>query len=379
MATRPATPEDQESIYNDGQGLQFKLEFILREKADGRKNAKHKTVKKSFYVHEDSALNHMLNEAIKVLGREDSLFFCYIPRTDTYTSTTIDFSSLTYTIPKTLFKEMGLSSDKDYDIMLKEAKKKAKPEIIHISMMEAEPESGGSDKENNDEEGDEEGGRGRKRKKQKTFEPSEEEVEQNELIKKINTEWKCQDRTCRRFVCFPDRVTGQHVPVTHFHSSTWAAAIQGKHINEDGTPVDIKTPPDDELFDYQEPDAADVALVRGRTAKAKANDSNITIHLTLPDATVPVPLANNPQPPPAPLQAPQPPRPRIAPQISLELFCHRYNLGQAIHAKLQAYSVTGPHTLRHLKNNHLEAANLNPAEIADIRDAQDRWVMGEGE
>ncbi|KAJ7727450.1 hypothetical protein B0H16DRAFT_1894423 [Mycena metata] len=245
------------------------------------------------------------------------------------------------------FKEIGLSSDKDYDIMLKEVKKKAKPEIIHISMMEAEP--------------------------------SKEEVEQNKLIKKINAEWKCQDRTCRRFVCFPDRVTGQHVPVTHFHSPTWAAAIVRKHINEDGTPVDIKTPPDDKLFDYQEPDAADVTLVRGRTAKAKVSDSNITIHLTLPDATAPVPLANDHQPPPAPFQAPQPPCPRMTPQISLKLFCHHYNLGQAIHAKLQAYSVTGPHTLHHLKNNHLEAANLNPAEIADACDAQDSWVMGEGE
>ncbi|KAJ7752306.1 hypothetical protein B0H16DRAFT_1459900 [Mycena metata] len=120
----------------------------------------------------------------------------------------------------------------------------------------------GQGKENNDESGDEEGGQGWKTKKQKTFEPSEEEVEQNELIKKINTEWKCQDRTCRHFVCFPDHVTGKHVSVTHFHSATWAAAIQGQNINEDGTPVDIKTAPDDKLFDYQAPDAADIALIR---------------------------------------------------------------------------------------------------------------------
>jgi integrase len=67
--------------------------------------------------------------------------------------------------------------------------------------------------------------------------------------------------------------------------------------------------------------------------------------------------------------------------MPLEMFCHRFkfSLGQGIFEKLRAYSITGPHTLRHLKNTHLEEARLNPAEIADVRDAQDRWIMGEGE
>lgn len=149
---------------------------------------------------------------------------------------------------------------------------------------------------------------------------------------------------------------------------------QGKVTNADGTLVDLKNPPDTKLFTHQNPDDDDEALIRGRaTQKGTAKDSNITINLTMPENTAP-------QAPPQ-LQPPaaRPSQPRIAPQMSLELLSQRYSLTAAIYDKLRAYSVTGPQTLRYLKNNHLEDAKLNPAEIADVRDAQDRWIMGEGE
>ncbi|KAJ7629160.1 hypothetical protein DFH06DRAFT_1141164 [Mycena polygramma] len=55
----------------------------------------------------------LLTAAIAALGREDSLSFCWIPRRDEYTSTTFDIPSMTYTIPKTSLKHMGLTCDKD--------------------------------------------------------------------------------------------------------------------------------------------------------------------------------------------------------------------------------------------------------------------------
>lgn len=227
---------------------------------------------------------------------------------------------------------------------------------------------------------------------QQTFEPTEEEVEQNEFIVKLNAEWKCEDRSCKRFICFPDRTSGKHVHLTHMHLQTWAAAKvclascavyynltilqQGNIINEDGTPVDLKNPPDTKMFSHQEPDDDDQALLRNRASQKSANkDSNITINLTLPDGLIP-PTALAPQ---QPMAAQPPSRPRIAPQMSLRLFCTRYNLPARIYDKLVAYDVTGPHTLRHLKNAHLEGAGLNPAEVADVRDAQDRWIVGEKE
>ncbi|KAJ7613762.1 hypothetical protein DFH06DRAFT_1369381 [Mycena polygramma] len=374
MVSRAASPEEEASIYNEGAGLQFTVEFslVLDAKKAARKNAKRKVLKKSFYVHEDTHLSHMLTAAIAALGREDTLSFCWIPRRDEYTSTTFDIDSMTYTIPKTAFKDMGLTCDKDYEILLKEATKKTVPETIKIAIEELKSETADDDESSEDE------GRARGKKKHKTYEPSEEELEQNEIIKNLNAAWKCEDRRCKHFLCFPDRVSAKHVHITHLHLQTWSAAIQGNIVNEDGQAVDLKNPPDTKIFDHQDPDQEDLALVQSRsTKKATANDSNITINLQLPDAALPRQAPLNERPPLAPIQ--QPTHTRIAPQMTLELFCLRFNLNQSIYDKLKAYSVTGPQTLRHLKNNHLETANLNPAEIADVRDAQDRWNAGEGE
>ncbi|KAJ7168113.1 hypothetical protein C8R43DRAFT_945370 [Mycena crocata] len=268
---------------------------------------------------------------------------------------------------------MALTGTDDYKAMLKHARKKAVPEVITISMAELKKHEEGDDDESSS---DEETAK-KKKKTAKNFEPMEEEVEQIKLIAKLTAQWKCEDRRqCKRTPCFPDRVSAKHVHLTHFHLSTWSAAIQGKHVNTNGKAVDLKNPPDDKLFEFQEAENDDTTLIRNRaTQKATAKDSNITINLTLPDtAALPLPL---PAQPLRPIQESQPCR--IAPQITLELFCLPYNLSQGIHTKLRAYSVTGPQTLHHLKNNHLEAALLNPAEIADVRDAQDRWIMGEGE
>jgi hypothetical protein len=43
---------------------------------------------------------------------------------------------MTYTIPKTQFKEMALTCNKDYDVLLAEVMKKAKPETVKISVAE---------------------------------------------------------------------------------------------------------------------------------------------------------------------------------------------------------------------------------------------------
>ena len=58
-----------------------------------------------------------------------------------------------------------------------------------------------------------------------TYEPSPEDIEQNELIMKLTAKWRCNDRTCKRFTSFLDKTTAKHVHLTHFHLQTWAAAV----------------------------------------------------------------------------------------------------------------------------------------------------------
>ncbi|KAJ7604763.1 hypothetical protein B0H17DRAFT_1154425 [Mycena rosella] len=315
MVSRPPSPESEESLYNDGQGLQFTVELTLLPDEKARKNAKAKVIKKNLYVHEDSAFNHLLYMAIKIFRREDDLSFSFLPRDDQYDSTTIDIPGMTYTIPKSTFKEMALTCDADYQSMLTAARKKEVPETINICMAELKPhEEGDNDEQSSD---DEEA-------------PRKEEKE---------------DKARKDY----------GMPM--------------------GTHVDLKNPPDSKPFEHQQPDDDDQALIRTRaTQKGTMKDNNITINLTMPETAVPAQTQPQPVPP-----VRQPSRPGIAPQMSLELFSQRYNLTAGIYNKLRAYSVTGPHALRYLKNNHLEDAHLNPAEIADVRDAQDRWVAGEGE
>ncbi|KAJ7759965.1 hypothetical protein B0H16DRAFT_1720187 [Mycena metata] len=377
-----ASPDEEESRYNEGRGLLFSLEFtpvpppLLPGEKKPRKNArKLPPIKKTFYLHEDLELNYLLHSVIKSLGREegeDQLTFSWNPRNGTYSSQDLDIDGMTYTVVRSQLKDMSLSNKSDYQILLDEATKKdSTAPLIKIFLSELKNANAGADNDSSEEEDTQ-----RKKKKKKVYEPSPEEIEQTEFILKLQNEWKCEDKKCKRFICFPDRTTGRCVHLTHFHLQTWAAAEQAKHINKDGTPVDLQNPPDDKIFDYIEPDVEDEQLLRTRAQKASTKDSNITINLTLPDtanAGVPAPAPNQLQ------HIPAQPRRRIPPQLSLATFCQRFNLGAHIQDKLDAYSVTGPQTLRHLSNDNLKEATLNPAEIADVRDAQDRWMAGEAE
>ncbi|KAJ7075382.1 hypothetical protein B0H15DRAFT_806236 [Mycena belliarum] len=127
----------------------------------------------------------MLYAAISALKRpDDDLTFSFLPRNDCYTSTTLDIDGMTYSIPKSQFKDMALTCDADYQALLKEATKKTAPETIKIFLTELKSHEEG-DEDEVDSSDDE---RPRKKKKKKTFEPSAEEVEQNDLIVKLNSE-----------------------------------------------------------------------------------------------------------------------------------------------------------------------------------------------
>ncbi|KAJ7092203.1 hypothetical protein C8R44DRAFT_750317 [Mycena epipterygia] len=223
----PHTEDDnEESQYNDGRGLQFTVEFtgLIPPPAAGKKtqnNAKAPVIKKSIYVHEHSELNTLLNAALRSLGRhegDNALSFSWIPRTGTYSSHMIDIANMTYTIPKTQFKEMSLTCEDDYKTLLAEVQKKAAPDAVKICLTELKYVTGDDDDEQTSE--DEQP----RKKKGKTHRRSAEEVEQTEFIAKLQAQWKCNDRTFERFLCFPDKTTAKHVHLTHFHLQTWAAA-----------------------------------------------------------------------------------------------------------------------------------------------------------
>ncbi|KAF8140816.1 hypothetical protein K438DRAFT_2030390 [Mycena galopus ATCC 62051] len=349
--------DNEVSVYNDGRGLKFTVEFtgLFPAGKKKRKNGRRPVIKKSIYIHEDSELSTLLGGAVRALGRDqgdDSLSYSWSPRTGVYSSGSIDIPNMTYTIPKTQFKDMSLTCESEYKDLLTEVMKKTAPDAVKITMSELQPG------EEDDETSSEEEQRPKK-KKGKSADPSPEELEQTEFIIKLQARWKCNDRTCKRFLCYPDKTTAKHVHLTHFHLQTWAAAAQAKHINDDGSAVDVETPPEGKLYEFQETEnEEDEQLLRTRaTQKTAAKDSNITINLTLPEPARPLQPLPQQTVPGAPI-----PR-RIPPQLTLEIFCERFHLSDSVHAKLRNFDVTGPHTLRHLKNDHLHEAGLNHAEV----------------
>jgi hypothetical protein len=70
-------------------------------------------------------------------------------------------------------------------------------------------------------------------------------------------------------------------------------------------------------------------------------------------------------------------RPALVPKMNLATFCERFNLSDFILQKLDTMQITGPHGLRFVSNQQLvEAGNMGIGELADVRDAQERWSLG---
>lgn len=129
MLIRQLTECTLASIYNDGKGLLFGIEFQpllppLKEGEKRRKNAKAKTINTTVYIHEGAPLTYLVGMAYKALKRNDlswrvgaggAMIGCDV--------------EMKYTIAKTQLKMVTMESQEDYAVLLGEATKKAVPEI----------------------------------------------------------------------------------------------------------------------------------------------------------------------------------------------------------------------------------------------------------
>ena len=73
----------------------------------------------------------------------------------------------------------------------------------------------------------------------------------------------------------------------------------------------------------------------------------------------------------------QPIRAALVPKMTLAAFCDCYELHLIIEGKLNELNITGPHALRFVSNQQLaDEVGLSVGELADVRDAQERWLLG---
>lgn len=149
----------------------------------------------------------------------------------------------------------------------------------------------------------------------------------------------------------------------------------------------MEMPPNDACFQEKGRNAADSALIQRRQNALATKDnnlpaaSNFTINFsglsellginqsmtTTSAATVSGPT--NGPPTVAPTSTRRPPN-----TTSLAWFSQMYSFSEDLYQKLKDAEISGPHILPRLTNEDLKSANLNFAQVADVRDAYDRWI-----
>jgi hypothetical protein len=66
--------------------------------------------------------------------------------------------------------------------------------------------------------------------------------------------------------------------------------------------------------------------------------------------------------------------------MSLVDFCEHFSLSVYVLQKLDALQITGPHGLHFVSDQQLvEKAELEIGELADVQDAQEQWMLGQGQ
>jgi hypothetical protein len=147
--------------------------------------------------------------------------------------------------------------------------------------------------------------------------------------------------------------------------------------------VDLEHPPNTKLFDATYHDTNDLGLLSRRRAANQPLTAAPSIVINNDFEGLAAMFQGN-KPPPGP-QVPANPVPRPiraaqVPKMTLIAFCERFDISDFVLQKLDVLKITGPHGLRFVTDEQLvHAGQLDIGELADVRDAQERWTLGQGQ
>ncbi|KAJ7791172.1 hypothetical protein B0H14DRAFT_2535188 [Mycena olivaceomarginata] len=211
--------DNPESKHNDGKGIKYivalqPLSPPVKNGEKRRKNAKVDVISKTIHAHEDDSFAELLDAAITGVGYNGVLKFKIVA-----SDLCADNFSVTWSINRTDFKKMKLTTTGDYDEMVDEAIEKAKP-AVRLDMAECSIKS--TDNRVNDDDASDDELAITKPKKRKL---TEEEEAIAETIAQLKAMYNCSDKQCRSPICYLGNPTAEHTRLTLMHLSTWAAAI----------------------------------------------------------------------------------------------------------------------------------------------------------
>ncbi|KAF9243074.1 hypothetical protein BU15DRAFT_59953 [Melanogaster broomeanus] len=374
--------QDDQSLYNDGKGIQFSVQFTplpppVKAGEKRRKNAKAKPINALMYIHEENSFMNFITLCLTKFKRVELPAALHGGR---LVNTPLDMK---YTIPHTPLHDIELQSKEDFAEMIEQVTNTAKAAVkVFIDEIKLETED-------NDEDDDDEATIVASAAAKKKKETLPEELEQAELIDQLSILYKCEDRSCKFNICWVSEA-GQHLHLTHQHLRAWAAAIQDATNDSN-----LETPPNMKMFDppssRNSDNSADATILAKRHLTTNHNSSTSSPQVVVnfdglaeilsglhgngqhtstgssrgPGPNHTLTPTNNPAT-----------RRALPPKISLEEFCLRYALSQAIHTKLTKLAITGPHALRFVSNDVLmNDGTFAVGELADVRDAEQRWAQ----
>ncbi|CAK5263888.1 unnamed protein product [Mycena citricolor] len=229
------TSMSSESDYNDRKGIEyvFCLQTVFPPWHPNEKrcaNAKAPALRGTFYLHEAKHLSAVLDACIESISHTPkSLIFKIVAgklRKSCFT--------LTWTIPCTDFRDMSLTSIKDWEGVLKKLNEKGSAAAkVKLDMIELElPQLASTTSEDEPQ-----------AKKHRTTTVAEEAI--NEAIQQVRAENHCSapDSECPSPYCFIGNTLGKHVVLNPPQQHLWRSALAAK---ADGATA--SNPPEDAQF-----------------------------------------------------------------------------------------------------------------------------------
>ncbi|KAJ6485306.1 hypothetical protein C8R47DRAFT_1196825 [Mycena vitilis] len=132
--------EDHESMCNGGKGIQYLIIFqpqllpLKPNEPKRRSNARAEKIKTHVYLHEKRALGDVLDAVIKVIGRDGPNDHSMRFKVVGHQLRTTRFK-VNWTISRTDYKNMQLSSVKDFEELVKQVMEKAKA-VVTLEVKE---------------------------------------------------------------------------------------------------------------------------------------------------------------------------------------------------------------------------------------------------
>ncbi|KIJ08792.1 hypothetical protein PAXINDRAFT_88352 [Paxillus involutus ATCC 200175] len=212
-------PDQPKSQYHDGQGrVQVSVSFthLPPRSSNGEKrhkNAKIASINQIMYFHKDSSLAQLLDTAIETLDQVNNLRYAIGNRSKRLCP---DNFTAKYTILRTTYKDIDITSIKDFDVLVTKVRKQRSP-AFKLLVTQTKLLENGSENEEEEEEEEE--------PRRKTSKPNNEETKLNEHITELSRLYTCEDRSCKFPICWPSPTDAKHVHLTPLHLKTWAAAI----------------------------------------------------------------------------------------------------------------------------------------------------------